>query len=128
MKTPRKSTTSLIRKAPPQLLLVEDDDGFASLLTMVFQKAGYHVTNKSCYHDASICLITNTYDVIISDYHLGDGTGDALLCQAQHQYPPPLTVLMSADQRVALYAKQCQADAWYEKGNPIKDLLSLIRR
>jgi DNA-binding NtrC family response regulator len=120
------TTDRTLRQHAGRLLLIEDHHGYLNLLRLVFTHAAFDVTAVSTFHAATQCLQTTDFDVVISDYRLGDGTGDQLLRQAHQQSSRPLTVLMSTDQQVRQYARACQADAWYFKRQPRRRLMASI--
>lgn len=120
------ATYRRLRQHAGRLLLVEAHRGYSSVLAHVFARAAFEVTAVSTCHAATLYLQTIDFDVVISEYHLGDGTGDQLLRQARQQASHPLTVLMSADQQAGQHARACQADAWYYKGQPRRTLMNSL--
>jgi DNA-binding NtrC family response regulator len=120
------ATYRRLRQHAGRLLLVEAHRGYASVLAHVFTRAAFEVTAVSTCRAATRYLQIADFDVVISAYHLGDGTGDQLLRQARQQSSQPLTVLMSADLQAGQHARACQADAWYYKGQPRRTLMNLL--
>jgi len=120
------ATNRRLRQHAGRLLLVDPHRAYSSVLAHVFTHATFEVTTVPTGHAAARYLQTADFDVVISEYHLGDGTGDQLLREARQQPSHPLTVLMSADQQARQHAHACQADAWYYKGQPRRTLMTFL--
>jgi DNA-binding response OmpR family regulator len=71
-------TTSLI-----SILIVEDDPDVGILLEHVLLSAGYCVDRASTVSDGRGLIASNTYDLVLADGVLPDGTGVELADQAK---------------------------------------------
>ena len=64
---------------PPQALVVDDEDAIRDLLATFLKREGFSVDSASNVADAEQFLLANTYDLILIDICLGDGSGIELL-------------------------------------------------
>src|SRR5260370_17821597 len=77
-----------------RLLVVEDNEQLAELLTKGLQAAGYETDVLSTLEEASTVLRTTFYAALILDLGLPDGDGLALLRELRHlDNPIPVIVL-----------------------------------
>jgi DNA-binding response OmpR family regulator len=77
-----------------RLLVVEDNEQLAELLTTGLQTAGYEVDVLSSLEEASTVLRTTFYAALILDLGLPDGDGLVLLREIRHRKDPiPVLVL-----------------------------------
>src|SRR5260370_35478931 len=77
-----------------RLLVVEDNEQLAELLTKGLQTAGYETDVLSTLEEASMVLRTTFYAALILDLGLPDGDGLALLREIGHRNDPiPVLVL-----------------------------------
>jgi DNA-binding response OmpR family regulator len=77
-----------------RLLVVEDNEQLAELLTKGLQTAGYETDVLSSLEEASTVLRTTFYAALILDLGLPDGDGLALLREIRHRDNPiPVLVL-----------------------------------
>ncbi|MEA2912614.1 MAG: hypothetical protein QOJ15_4695 [Bradyrhizobium sp.] len=77
-----------------RLLVVEDNEQLAELLTKGLQAAGYETDVLSSLEEASTVLRTTFYAALILDLGLPDGDGPALLRDLRHRNNPiPVLVL-----------------------------------
>lgn len=79
-----------------RLLLVEDDDGFGSVLVCILKKS-YHIQIVSTIKEAIEKIILEDIDYICCDYHLPDGNALELLEYMGRRKICIPTVIMSAD-------------------------------
>jgi len=127
MTNPYDSHPPMMPSDTRTVLLVEDEPDLRNLLALVLADAGYVVTTAATGAAALTILATTPYALVLTDYHLPDMTGKAV-AQAAHQcVPPPMVLLMSGSPEIARYARTVGADAWFQKGDPLTTLLSLIR-
>lgn len=71
---------------PLRLLMVEDHAATLEALTNLLVRDGHHVTAASTVADALAAAETNTFDLVISDLGLPDGTGIQLMEQLRDRY------------------------------------------
>ncbi|MHB9131185.1 MAG: response regulator [Armatimonadota bacterium] len=110
------------------ILLVEDHDDVRALLHLVLTDAGYAVTTVATGAAALNAMSTTTYALVLTDYHLPDMVGATVAQTARRFNPPVKVLLMSGHPDLATYAKTMGADAWFQKGEPLILLLTLVRQ
>src|ERR1035437_4021356 len=77
-----------------RLLIVEDNEQLAELLSKGLQTAGYETDGLSSLEEASTVLRTTFYAALILDLGLPDGNGLTLLREIRHRNNPiPVLVL-----------------------------------
>jgi hypothetical protein len=82
---PRAGTVSVTTAVPPptppepvtglRVLLVEDHDDTRRLLSRLLRSCGHHVTSAGCVQAALEAARRGTFDIVVSDIGLPDGTG-----------------------------------------------------
>jgi two-component system response regulator HydG len=90
-----------------RILLVEDDQNVRVLLEHVLIDAGYEVDSTTTVTDAKSLLDSVTYDLLLADGRLPDGTGMALADIAQASGVKALIItgyaFQLADQQLGRY-------------------------
>jgi len=112
-----------------KVLLVEDDDAYASLLSKMLKrvKSRRFITDRvNNLKEAVDYISNNKIDVILLDLHLPDGHGlDTLDFLCNHSSDIPIVVLTSLDdESVGIRALQKGAQDYIVKANVTDDLLS----
>ncbi len=111
-------------RAVARILLVEDEPVVRRLFTTILSADGFEVQSTGLKSEARRMLEESTFDLIVSDYTLPDGTADDLYAWVKANHPE-------------LTNKFILTTGWSEKeGFPIilekpfhiKDLESLIMR
>lgn len=60
----------------PTLLVVDDDPAMLQALAWFFEKRGFHVAAAATLAEArTFCQRHKSFSLVVSDYHLPDGTG-----------------------------------------------------
>lgn len=80
---------------PATILIVEDNLHVAQTLCDLMQLEGYDCVVAHSFAQAKARLQAGGIDILISDYHLGDGKGADLLSGLDGN-KPPMTILISA--------------------------------
>lgn len=78
------------------ILLVDDDPAITDLLNFILLAHGHCVRLASSLAAARHELARSVPHVIVSDWQLGDGTGDQLLAGVAAQHPTVRRILVSA--------------------------------
>ncbi len=117
-------------QAQQHILLVEDDPAVRDATRMLLKVEGYLVTAVSTISEALRRAATETFDLVITDYHLADGeVGTALITALRQKLGAKLkTVLVTGDTSLAV--KELPADPYLRiASKPIKadTLLALLR-
>ncbi len=126
----RTSATPLAPAAHQHILLVEDDPAVRDATRMLLKIEGYRVSAVSTIAEALHRTETETFDLVITDYHLADGeVGTALISALRQKLGPTLkTVLVTGD--TSSVVKELPADPYLcVASKPIKadTLLELLR-
>lgn len=109
-----------------RILLVEDEPDTRELLTIVLEHAGYSVIAVEDGHTAHEVLQAKVCNVLVTDDHLPDTRGSALVKQTQTDQPRIATVLISGEPGVEYLAYQCGAHAWFRKGEMFDRLIAAV--
>lgn len=64
---------------PPRILVVEDDEGVARMLSLCLRRIGFEVTHTATGGEALSILKQDHHPVVILDLNLPDGQGGAVL-------------------------------------------------
>ncbi|MFN3242024.1 MAG: sigma-54-dependent transcriptional regulator [Planctomycetota bacterium] len=83
----------------PTALLVEDDAATRRALTAMLERDEFSTTSAADLDRARSALASGTFDVLVLDVHLGDGTGIDLLLELPRDQRPQV-ILMSGDESV----------------------------
>lgn len=113
-----------------RLFLVEDDDDIALLMRKGLQRAGHQVQGCRTVADALLVLGHASFDLVVVDQCLPDGSGLELLqALAQEGIPTPvLMVTASSDVQVATQALQAGALDYVVKDPSLTFLNDLPQR
>jgi PAS domain S-box-containing protein len=82
---------------PVRVLIVDDNAALCGLLTEVLTNHGYEVETALSVRAAAQAFSESPYDVAILDYHLPDGSGDALLDEFRATRPDCVCLMMTCD-------------------------------
>ncbi|HJK93001.1 MAG TPA: response regulator transcription factor [Polyangiaceae bacterium LLY-WYZ-15_(1-7)] len=83
-----------------RVLLVEDDPGLRGTLLRLLRMS-YEVRAASCLAEARDELAEQRFDLLVTDIHLGDGRGTALLEELARDPDAPLVILITGQPSVA---------------------------
>jgi DNA-binding NtrC family response regulator len=78
------------------LLIVDDETNQRSLLVEHLRDLGYRARGAASVAEASTALQEERVDLVLSDFRLGDGTGEEILELVRHEYPLAPFVLFTA--------------------------------
>lgn len=81
-----------------RVLVVDDDEDTRTLLCMGLERMGLHAFSASSVAEARGCLAAPV-DVLITDWHLGDGSAQALIDECA---PLPVVLLTGDEDALAL--------------------------
>jgi len=115
------STSSTIR-----ILVLDDNASFTALLAMLLGEQGYQVDMALEGESALQMIAAKHYDVLLVDLNLPDMQGDAFIEIARQCYPSVKSVLVSANPEVGKYAKACNADGAFFKGESVMTLFTQV--
>jgi DNA-binding response OmpR family regulator len=115
---------------PTRILLVDDDETVRTMMEEVLQQQGFHVTTAANVPQALKLIISNPYDVLLSDLHMpGAGDGLTVVSAMRHANPKAVTMLLSAfpEMDAASHAILQQADQILVKPMKVAALVRAIR-
>src|SRR5579864_2802477 len=115
----------------PKVLLVDDTDAVLHMMEVSLTKEGFEVVTAASVTDALNQIVTQPFDVLITDLHMpGPGDGFAVVTAMRHTQPEALTLVVSGfpDVQEAMSAILLQADEVLVKPFDVKQLAELIRR
>lgn len=112
-----------------QILLVEDDLTYSRIVKTFLEKNGYAVETCVKVKDAQQTLATNSYDLIIADFRLPDGTGMELLQWSKSKFPATQVILIThySDIRIAIKAMKLGAFEYITKPINPDELLATVK-
>jgi len=111
------------------LLLIEDDSSLGSTLAERLQREGYNVKWVVTLQQANKVILENTFDLIIIDIGLPDGSGLEFATKLKEKVNVPfifVTAMNSAEHRLRGY--EIGADEYIPKPFHLKELLLRISR
>src|ERR1700720_4719787 len=80
-----------------KVLLVDDDENVRFGLGELLESKGFEITTAASVHEALKLIISETYDVLLSDLHMpGAGDGLTVVSAMRHANPTAVTLLLSA--------------------------------
>jgi len=111
-------------------LIVDDEQSYRQLLTLVFESDGHSVRTAMNGREALEALKENPSDIIISDVKMPDMDGIALLTAARETYPDIGIILMTAFATVetARSAFKLGADDFVEKPFDVEELKLIVKK
>jgi DNA-binding response OmpR family regulator len=113
-----------------RVLVVDDDDAVRLLIETGLQRDGYEVVTASNVNDALKYIVTERFDVLLSDLHMPcAGDGFTVVSAMRHTHPTALTVVLSGYPALeeAMAAILSQADEIMVKPFQIGSIKELIR-
>lgn len=80
---------------PHSVLILDDDADFNSLLTDIFEQAGYVVTSLEDPVDAVDVFAENEYDLVVTDYKMPEMTGSEFMKEIKKLRPEVPVIMVS---------------------------------
>ena len=96
-----------------RVLLVDDDEVIRNMMTVTLEQKGFEVVSASAVTEALKLIMTETFDVLITDLHMPNPSdGFAVITAMRHTQPKALTLLVSGypDVKSAMDAILLEAD------------------
>jgi len=87
------------------ILVVDDDTALREMMTMTLSKEGYQVTAAGSAAAAREALAAVSFDLVVTDIYLGDGTGIDLLTACRELAPEAKVILVTAHGTVETAAR-----------------------
>lgn len=116
--------------SPNTILVVDDEKSVTAGLALILRNAGYEVLIANRFVEALSILGSRTFDLVITDLRLSDGTGIDLITHIKKQTPETEVILMTAFGSVEITIEAIKRGAYYylEKPHPPDRLLALVER
>jgi len=116
--------------SPNTILVVDDDRSVTGALATILRAAGYTTLTTNSFAEAMSVLSTRSFDLVISDLRLADGTGIELITHIKKQTPDTEVILMTAFGSIEITIEAIKRGAYYylEKPHPPDQLLALVER
>src|ERR1700736_4862185 len=116
---------------PVKVLLVDDDEVVRLTLARVLKTEGFDVTVAANVPEALRLIISEAYDVLLSDLHMpGAGDGLTVVSAMRHANPKAVTMLLSSfpEMEAASHAILLQADEILVKPMELSALVKAITK
>jgi len=112
------------------ILIVDDDRTVTGALAAILTEAGYETLTTNSLIQAKSILSSRSFDLVLVDLRLADGTGIDLITHIKDQTPDTEVILMTAfgSIEVTIEAIKCGAYYYLEKPFPPDRLLALVER
>jgi len=118
------------RPVARKVLLVDDDDAVRNMMNVTLEGKGFEVVAAANVTDALRRIITESFDVLITDLHMPNaGDGFTVVTAMRHSQPNALTLIVSGypDVQSAMATILLEADEILIKPFEILRLPELIR-
>ncbi|MBS1858761.1 MAG: sigma-54-dependent Fis family transcriptional regulator [Acidobacteria bacterium] len=113
------------------LLIVDDDPGFRSLIETILRGEDYAVETAGGVAEAAACIGRRSYDAVICDLQLPDGSGMDVLRRSREDMPDTPVVMITAFGTVANAVDAMKLGANDYLGKPLSspdELRIVVRR
>jgi DNA-binding response OmpR family regulator len=108
------------------ILVVDDEPNIRESLALLLGSAGYDVSTAQDGFAALMHLKRTLPDLIVSDLSMPQMSGYELLSVIRRRFPQILTVAMSGDYQGDVVPPGVIADAFFGKGQSLRNLLATI--
>ena len=108
-----------------RILCVDDELHAAKLKCIILETAGHKATPATSAGEAISLLESNPYDLIVTDWRLGDASGRDILVAARKLSDTPVVVI-SGFVNEAFQAADPLADYYLEKPVNPEELISVV--
>ena len=115
---------------PNTILIVDDDRSVTGALDVILTEAGYETLTTHSLVQAKSILSSRSFDLVLTDLRLNDGTGIELITHIKEQTPDSEVILMTAFGSIEVTIEAIKRGAYYylEKPFPPDRLLALVER
>ena len=111
-----------------KILYVEDDLSLIDGLQYTLEASGYMVDNAKTVKEALALFRKNTYDLLLLDVTLPDGTGFDVCKEVRNSSTVPIIFLTASDQEISIVrGLDMGADDYITKPFKLNELLSSIK-
>ncbi len=113
-----------------RVLLVDDDESVREMMSVTLGSKGFEVVTAACVTEALKLIVSETFDVLITDLHMPNPSdGFAVITAMRHAQPTALTLLVSGypDVKSAMDAILLEADDIIVKPFETGKLAEMVR-
>lgn len=116
--------------SPNTILVVDDDQTVTAALAVILTSSGYEISTTNSIGEAKSVLSSRSFDLVITDLRLADGTGIDLITHIKKQSPDTEVILMTAFGSTEVTIEAIKRGAYYylDKPYPPDQLLALVER
>lgn len=111
-----------------RILLIDDEPSTTDMLGRLLRLQGYHVTAASTAAEARAAAIGASFDLIITDIHLPDGSGTELMRQLTTPGKTPAIALSGWSEEDLTPDEQALFAAFVVKPVALDKLLEVVRK
>ena len=108
-----------------RILCVDDELHAANLKCIILETAGHQATPATSVSEATRLLDGNSFDLVVTDWRLGDGSGRDVLVAARQKTDTPVVVI-SGYVEEAFQAADPLADYYLEKPVNPDELIRIV--
>ena len=108
-----------------RILCVDDVPHAAKLKCIILETAGHQATAATSAREAIALMESNAYDVVVTDWRLGDANGRDIVVAARRLADTPVVVI-SGFVNEAFQAEDPLADYYLEKPVNPDELISVV--
>ncbi len=110
-----------------RILVVDDDTAMREMMSLALRKEGHDLRVASSADEARQAIDESTFDVIVTDIYLGDGTGLEVLEHCREACPEARVILVTAHGTVETAASARQLGVYDYLAKPF-DVATLVDR
>jgi DNA-binding NtrC family response regulator len=110
-----------------KVLVVDDDTAMREMMALALRKEGYDVQSAKSADEAWRAVDESSFDLIVTDIYLGDGTGLELLEQCHASCPEARVILVTAHGTVETAASARQLGVFDYLAKPF-EVATLVER
>lgn len=114
-----------------RILIVDDHELIRrSLAHSLASEGALHIQEASSYQSAQSLLAVDTFDLIILDHNLGDGSGVDLSISIALNQPHAITVMLTLEEEwgLAHQAQRSHFSAFINKSASLKEIVAAIQQ
>ena len=80
----------------PSILIIDDETGMRDMLAKLFEKNGFSAAVAQDFEEARTFLESRIFDLVLTDLHLGTGSGLDILLTSKRLHPETEVIIMTA--------------------------------
>jgi DNA-binding response OmpR family regulator len=108
-----------------RILCVDDEPNVVKLKCAILEHAGHEATPATSVHQAIQLMDSQEFDAVITDWHLGEGSGHSVVLAAKERSTIPV-VVVSGYVNEAYQAANPPADLYLAKPANPEELVTIV--